>query len=507
MKSSTVARLLAAAVILAVAAVIGWRGLGTAADADAPPAELVKKLEGKHWYRVSVLGKASGWAFFDNWTRQAPDGSLQLVSRQRIEFAILLNNRRITASQEVTVRTDSQLRPVKITMAADEAGRPKNVKAVVVGDELRVESWSGGRHFSKTIALPDDWGSDMVLALKAASGQLQPGDTATVSVFDPDLLDTDRHHVRVVGWEEKEAGGQRRRLLRLEDQTERLKLTIITYIDSDGVMWRQEVPKIMNLVLEKVSEEEAKAFGEPLSLTNRVELDKPLPNSRSVKTLVLTARLKHPVEQPFPSTSRQQVDKQDERTFKLTLTTSKSPRKVASWPATIPDELKGLTAATTIVQSDDEAIRKKAREITEGSKNAWEAARRIVQWVYANMKKVASEPRPVSALECLESMVGDCTEHAVLAGALARAVGLPTKMCVGLGYTGDAFYYHAWTKVWVGEWVEMDPTWGEDLADPTHIQVAEGAFDEMSLARMSLATARIIGQLELQLVDTQFSEP
>ncbi|MGD9518172.1 MAG: transglutaminase domain-containing protein, partial [Armatimonadota bacterium] len=83
---------------------------------------------------------------------------------------------------------------------------------------------------------------------------------------------------------------------------------------------------------------------------------------------------------------------------------------------------------------------------------------------------------------------------------LARAVGLPSKMCVGLGYTGDAFYYHAWVRIWVGEWVEMDPTWGEDTVDASHIEIAEGSLDEMSLAQMSLATARVIGQVEFKVL-------
>ncbi|MCX7598279.1 MAG: hypothetical protein N2512_05360, partial [Armatimonadetes bacterium] len=55
----------------------------------------------------------------------------------------------------------------------------------------------------------------------------------------------------------------------------------------------------------------------------------------------------------------------------------------------------------------------------------------------------------------------------------------------------------------VGEWAEMDPTWGEEAVDATHLEVAEGSLDEPSMARMSLATARILGQVRFQVLDVE----
>ncbi len=463
--------------------------------------DLAGKLEGKHWYRVSVMGQASGWAFFENWTRRAADGSLQLVSRQRLHFSIVLNGRRLTAAQEMTIETDVRLRPVSIAMAADELGRPKNVKAEVRGDRLEVTVEGGKQVFTKSLPLPEDWGSDLQLELEAAAGRLQPGRKLTASIFDPQLVDFDRHYLEVKAWREMEIGGQKRRLLQIDDRTEKLKLSITTYIDEEGVMWRQEVPGIMNMVLEKVSEEEAKELGQPLSLTNRVEIDKALGDPRGLRLLVLLAKLEQEGEAPFPTTERQEVTStEDKNSYRLTLRAAKPPAKIAAFPRQVPSDLLPLTQATSLAQADDARMKQQALEIVAGSKDSWEAARAIVQWVYENMRKVASEPRPVTALESLEDLVGDCTEHAVLAGTLARAVGLPSKMCVGLGYTGDAFYYHAWVRIWVGEWVEMDPTWGEDTVDASHIEIAEGSLDEMSLAQMSLATARVIGQVEFKVL-------
>ena len=82
-----------------------------------------------------------------------------------------------------------------------------------------------------------------------------------------------------------------------------------------------------------------------------------------------------------------------------------------------------------------------------------------------------------SAVDVLEYLRGDCNEHTILAVALARAAGLPARVCAGIVYIDGTFGYHAWPVVWVGEWVEMDPTFGQYVADATHIILATGSLE------------------------------
>ncbi len=396
--------------------------------------ELATKLAGKHWYRVSVMGQAGGWAFFDTFADKAPDGSRRLISRQRLHFSIQLNGNTLTASSETTVETDGNLRPVKISLAANELGREKTVLAVAKGHQLEVKTEGGGTSNTRTLELPDDWGSDLQFSARAAEGKLKPGETITVSIFDPEVGDFDRHRVTVGDWSEMEIGGEKHRLLALNDDTERLNLKIRTYVDAGGVMWRQEVPGIMNLVLEKVSEEAAKAEGQPLSLSNRVAVDRPVGESQTVSRLKLrTVLTRTPDGAPFPETSRQKCAKNADGSYTLTVAHDEAPAKAAGWPLTVSDELKPFTLATAIAQADDVDIKRQAQEIVAGKTSAWEAAQALVDWVYTHMRSVASEPRPVTASEVMHDLVGDCTEHALLVGTMARSVGIPSKMCVGLG--------------------------------------------------------------------------
>ncbi|OQB95532.1 MAG: Transglutaminase-like superfamily protein [Candidatus Hydrogenedentes bacterium ADurb.Bin101] len=82
-----------------------------------------------------------------------------------------------------------------------------------------------------------------------------------------------------------------------------------------------------------------------------------------------------------------------------------------------------------------------------------------------------------NSLEVLESLEGDCTEHSVLFIGLARAVGLPAREVAGLIYVEGSqpgFYFHQWATVWLGEWVDVDPTFNQLPVDVTHIKLSEG---------------------------------
>ena len=70
---------------------------------------------------------------------------------------------------------------------------------------------------------------------------------------------------------------------------------------------------------------------------------------------------------------------------------------------------------------------------------------------------------------------GDCTEHAVLTAALARAAGLPARVVLGVviveGAGGSAAYGHAWTEIHAGPgWHLVDSTRPGAAADVSHVR-------------------------------------
>ena len=105
-----------------------------------------------------------------------------------------------------------------------------------------------------------------------------------------------------------------------------------------------------------------------------------------------------------------------------------------------------------------------------------------------------------SAGHTIDSMVGDCTEHASLLGALAKSAGIPARSVFGIVYHEGRFYYHAWVEAWAGTWVPVDPAWGEAPADATHIALARFINDEGSLHEAVLKLLPLIGKLEVEVI-------
>jgi transglutaminase-like putative cysteine protease len=152
---------------------------------------------------------------------------------------------------------------------------------------------------------------------------------------------------------------------------------------------------------------------------------------------------------------------------------------------------------TMYVQSDNPKLVQKAREIIDDEKDAFAISTKLCHWVYDNVRTTFSA-RLTNALEVLEHPEGDCTEHSILFIGLARAAGLPAREVAGLIYVADAkpaFYFHQWAMVWVGKWIDVDPTFNQPTADVTHIKLAEGdLFEQAKLIPT-------IGRLRIEVVE------
>ena len=173
--------------------------------------------------------------------------------------------------------------------------------------------------------------------------------------------------------------------------------------------------------------------------------------------------------------------------------TSRQPDTSVAFPVDAP-ELAEYLAAEPMVQSDDPAIVRLADSLTAGADDAFEAATAIGEYVDLAVVNSATVSLP-SAVEVLESRRGDCNEHTVLFVALARAAGIPARTCAGIVYLRRSFGYHAWPMVWVGEWVAIDPTLQQTVADATHIILAMGDLEAQyviaqAMGRLSVREVR-----------------
>ena len=139
-------------------------------------------------------------------------------------------------------------------------------------------------------------------------------------------------------------------------------------------------------------------------------------------------------------------------------------------------ELKKYLEPEDMIESTDPEIVKKARQLTEGAKDSWDAAKRLSKWV---AEAISYEIPGGSAKHTLETRKGECGSHSRLLTALCRAVGIPARIVSGGFYNplqGGSFGQHAWNEIYVGKtgWVPVDSTAQEiDYLDAGHIRLGE----------------------------------
>ena len=131
-------------------------------------------------------------------------------------------------------------------------------------------------------------------------------------------------------------------------------------------------------------------------------------------------------------------------------------------------------------------------------------AEKLTRGVNAMLDKKPTISLP-SAREVLRTKVGDCNEHTALYVAMARSIGIPARIDVGLAYAHGAFYYHAWPEVYLDEgrngglWLPVDPTLNQFPADATHLRLARGGLDRQA------AILPLIGRLKMTVLDLELS--
>jgi transglutaminase-like putative cysteine protease len=160
---------------------------------------------------------------------------------------------------------------------------------------------------------------------------------------------------------------------------------------------------------------------------------------------------------------------------------------------TAPMQDSATTGAEPLLQSKDPRIIRVALRIRGRDRDPRVVAEKINTWVHDSIRGRVTFGVP-NALEVLRTRTGDCNEHTQLFVALARAIGLPARIASGLAYVDGKFYYHAWPEVLLGDWVPVDPTFGQFPADAAHIRFVIGGLPRQT------ELLRLIGNLQIDVL-------
>ncbi|HUH12122.1 MAG TPA: transglutaminase-like domain-containing protein [Longimicrobiales bacterium] len=505
-------RILGGAILVLWLVVVGWH---VRREYFRPQAELMAAGArglgpGSYFYTIKMNGSAIGLA--SSRLDTLPDGFV-------FEDLMTLDVPALDAFHRATVRTRMELGRSLATRSfafelRSEVGSFE-VTGSPEGDSLVLQVRAGDTAPTR-IAVRADAVMGAALPLRlAASGRLRVGEELEASIFDPSVLEHRSVRLRVLAHDTilvPDSAHYDFRSRRWETVTFdtvpawRVEeafggVAVDTWLDGDGRVIRAESP--LGFAMERTAYEHARADwerarGQPrlasgygaIIESTAIASDVPLERGQGEDSLAV--RLVGVELAGFDLAGGRQRLSGDTLRIRREDLRSLEPGYALPWSG--GGEPAAELAATPLIQSGDPRIIDQARRIAGGSTDPAVVARRLSEWVYAELDKVITLSVP-SALQVLEARQGDCNEHTVLYVALARALGLPARTAVGLVHLRGRFYYHAWPEVWLdGRWVAVDPTLGQVPADAGHLRFVVGG-----LARQ-VELIRLIGRLRLEVV-------
>lgn len=314
------------------------------------------------------------------------------------------------------------------------------------------------------------------------------GETFVIPIFNPGTLKVEMIHVSIDSIDS----------IQMADRKIPVFVTSVTYdieelrdirtvekVDYEGNTLISETPDLGTLS-KVVSREEALIWkiGEIKAI---LKADAQIPSAPKLTKLNIGLNITaDKARRIFKEDERQQIRPTSDSSAELVIhKVAFQADRTPELPVHIDEQL--YLRPTTFVQSDDDSIKKLANQIVGNERDSWKAARRLSEWVWNNMHPEEGGVKFKSSLEVLQTMEGTCSEYTVLFIALARAVGLPSRASVGFVSLGDSYFsLHMWPEVYVGQWIEFDPSWNETEIDAGHIKVASGSVDLTDMLRLDI---------------------
>jgi hypothetical protein len=453
-----------------------YRHYGPPAKTFIPSsASLPQGIFGERWMGIYLHDKKIGYA---SHTFRKSIGGYIISERMRMRLGVMGSRKDIEFETSGRLDPNLGLNSFFLSLKADS---DITATGTVEGRDLHVSIETAGTRSEANIHMRERPVLDLAIVPGMFRDGLATGKRYTMPVFDPSTLGCEEMALEVVG---------RERIAVLNKDIDAIKIkgsagsgTLFLWVSDTGEILREESPMGFVLVAER-GEEAMKGLSSAPDITDRtaVPFNMKLPdNVRYFRVKLSGIDLGD-----FDINGGRQSLNGD--ILEVRQEDLKESTGVLRGGAGPESEYLG---STIFIQSKNPAIMAAAKEVVKNEKDRIRAGRLICSWIYRNVRKEPSLTVP-AAVEVLKTMRGDCNEHATLYVALARAVGIPSRIALGLVYRNGFFYYHAWPEIYAKKWVAVDPTLGQFPADAAHIRLITGDFAKQ--ARI----AAVIGKIKVE---------
>ena len=397
-------------------------------------------------------------------------GGYRASNVTRISMSLLGHPAEIRATLTWTLDGGGKVEDLKFAM--DSSDSLFAAEGNVQDDKLLLKVSTGETEFTRELTISDDLFMSSTLSPLMTVPDIEEGVEYSVEMLDPVALTSRKATLKAGAMETVDLSGDAVDARRIE--VDFSGFTTNVWVTKEGEIVKVDTPVGLAMVRES-----------PEQAVRGIATGETLPDIASAAAIPAGKMIERPDDldrmlvrfegvdlEGFPVWDHSQRIADDEKGIVEVNRVIPDPEAAPELPIS-DGVLAEFLEPSPFIQSDDPRLAAVAREIVGEETDSWRAARLLAEWVDKEIENEAIASVP-SAVDVLLTKQGDCNEHTVLYVALARAVGLPAKTDVGLVYKDGFFYYHAWPEVYVGKWVRIDPTFGQEIADATHIKLTEG---------------------------------
>ncbi|MCC6443013.1 MAG: transglutaminase domain-containing protein [Armatimonadetes bacterium] len=427
------------------------------------------------WYGVYLMSQKAGY-LTTRTVLASVKGLKRYTTEAKMEMRVAMLGSAVEVSALTRTVTGPGGQPLSLFFESRSGGHVSTVRASFTKDAVAYRADAGGSVKEGTLRLK----AGERFVTDPASGEVgfapKAGLTVAGMMFEPQSLRLIHVATTVGSVEAVQVGPYARRAYRLESKTDILNSTL--WVGAAGELLK--MTSVMGMEVRRESREQAQARPDGMpDLVARVSVKSQpaLTEPRKVKEAVYRmSGFSAPLALPDSPVQTSAFTRTGKGTYRGEFTVR------AADPAHLPDipiasieaaRFRPYLASSLYVQPQHPRIAALAREIAGQETSALKAAQKLSDWTHRALRADASIGAFRSAVDVLESGRGVCRDYAVLFASLARAAGIPTKICLGLVAANGAFMYHAWAECWVGEWAAFEPTFGLPF-DAAHIKLAEG---------------------------------
>ncbi len=412
------------------------------------------------------------------------------------------------ATHFVSIESDQGM--VKSFTCRTEAGpTPILIRGQVEDDSLRLTTTNQSKQFESSLPWEKSVRGFFATEQSLRRQPMKVGEKRRLKMLFPGLtqvqvIETILEAERL---EETKLLDDSRELLRIKS-TVRIgdqDIETLCWTDRAGETLKCAIPSLRQFTY-RTTPEQALDQGEAaefdLGWDSIVRVTTPLPRPHQTERVVYRAKL--PSRDPskvFVTGIGQQVEPIDEHNARITVTAVR-PDRPRGEDLNRPDESD--LAASTLIQCDDERIKKLAASIPAEADDTWQVCLRLEKWVHESIRSKNFAQGFATAADVARTLEGDCTEHAVLLAALCRARDVPARVATGLVYSpiDQGFAFHMWNEVWVSDrWVPLDGTLGLGGIGAAHLKLGQSNLSQDNANAAVLAVIQVLNQLELEILE------